>query len=225
MAAFSRENPSLRYIELLGYYRQMHETGDTANSISAENTFAGQSLPRHVNKIRELINKHSALTILDYGSGKGQSYRSQNIRANDGVVYPNIASLWNVQSIACYDPGYKLFQQLPSGKFDGVISTDVVEHCPKEDLAWIIEEIFGYASKFVFINAACYLAKKSLPNGENAHCTVEPPKWWSQQFHAALRNWPGLVGYGCYGIEDVNSDGEKNKKVEETQRNSQIFFL
>ena len=212
MATYSREKPSLRYIELLGYYQQMHEKGAITEGVPAEQTFQGQSLTGHISKIRELIKKHSAATVLDYGSGKGHPYQSKNIKADDGVVYPDMKSLLNVRSITCYDPGYKPFQELPSGKFDSVISTDVVEHCPKDDLPWIIDEIFGYASKFVFINAACYPAKKSLPNGENAHCTVEPPEWWSQQFHAVIQNWPDVVCYGCYGIKHINSDGSAELK-------------
>ena len=161
---------------MLGYCQQMHEKGAITERVPAENTFPGQSFTGHLNKIRDLIKKHSAATILDYGSGKGRLYRPKNIRADDGVVYPDMKSLLNVQSITCYDLGYKPFQQLPSVKPDGVISTDVVEHCPKDDLPWIIVEMYRYASKFAFINAACYPAKKSLPNGENAHCIVDPPE-------------------------------------------------
>jgi hypothetical protein len=64
------------------------------------------------------------------------------------------------------------FSALPEGRFDGVVCTDVLEHCPEEDLPWIVGELFGYARLFVFANVACYPAAKKLPNGENAHCTI-----------------------------------------------------
>ena len=41
MATYSRENPSLRYIELLGYYQQMHEKGAITEGMLAEKTFQG----------------------------------------------------------------------------------------------------------------------------------------------------------------------------------------
>ncbi len=87
----------------------------------------------------------------------------------------------------CYDPGYAPHSARPPGRFDGVISTDVLEHCPEEDLAWILEEIFGYATRFVYLNVACYPARKTLPNGENAHATVRPPDWWRDKVAAASR--------------------------------------
>ncbi len=70
-----------------------------------------------------------------------------------------------------------------------MISTDVLEHITEPDLPWILDELFGYANKFVFANIACYPAKKSLPNGKNAHCTVREPDWWRGMIHAvAMRH-------------------------------------
>jgi hypothetical protein len=49
----------------------------------------------------------------------------------------------------------------------------------------ILTEQFRYARKFVFGNIAAYPATKTLPNGENAHCTVQPPEWWRATIEAA----------------------------------------
>ena len=57
-----------------------------------------------------------------------------------------------------------------------------MEHCPEEDLTWIVDEIIGYAEKFAYFTVACFEAEKQLPNGENAHCTVRPPAWWETLF-------------------------------------------
>ena len=59
---------------------------------------------------------------------------------------------------------------------------DVLEHCPEQDLRWIVAEIFGFANRFVFANVASYEAMTTLPNGENAHCTVRPSEWWNAVF-------------------------------------------
>jgi len=45
----------------------------------------------------------------------------------------------------------------------------------------------------VFASVACYPAKTTLPNGENAHCTVRPLDWWRQIFEAAGRNHPQII--------------------------------
>lgn len=57
-----------------------------------------------------------------------------------------------------------------------MICTDVLEHCPEEDIPWIVDELFAFARKFVYANIACFPARKQLPSGGNAHCTVKPVK-------------------------------------------------
>ena len=106
MAQYSRENPSLRYIELLGYYRDMHRNGAVDQNIPPEETFDGRSLPKHAPHIQSILNVLGSRTILDYGSGKGNQYRPMKIDLPNGMRFPDIKSFWDVESITCYDPGY-----------------------------------------------------------------------------------------------------------------------
>ena len=75
---------------------------------------------------------------------------------------------------------------------DLVVCTDVLEHCPPEDVPWIVEELFMLARKFVFANIACYPARKYLRNGENAHCTVAPVEWWSEQIWRVAQRYANI---------------------------------
>jgi len=178
-AGYSRRNPSPRYTELTALYRSMHREGDVQNNIAPEHTFPGQSVIPQAAQIKQWIEKTGAKTILDYGSGKGLQYETELKKKDGSASWPSVKAYWGTQ-VQCYDPSYPPFSTLPEGTFDGVICTDVLEHCPEEDMPWIIDEIFSYARKFVFANAACYAAKKTLPNGENAHCTIRPAAWWAE---------------------------------------------
>jgi hypothetical protein len=189
---YSRDNPSPRYKELLELYRQMHEEGEKFMGIPPEKTFPGQSLPPQAPRIARLIDLTGAHTILDYGSGKGMQYKLSPIQIPGIGIFSSIQDYWAVDSIHCYDPNYGPYSALPTDKFDGVICTDVLEHCPEPDLPWILDEIFGYATKFVFANAACYPAKKRLANGENAHCTIRPPEWWIELIRKIAADYPHL---------------------------------
>jgi hypothetical protein len=189
----SRDNPSPRYRELIGLYRTMHRVGDAAHGLSAEKTFPGQSLPRQAHRIRPLIARTQAKTILDYGSGKGIQYRPAPIKQEGVVRWNSIQEYWGVETIRCYDPAYEPHSELPTGRFDGVVCTDVLEHCPEQDLDWIIDGFFAFAEKFVFANVACYPAAKRLPNGENAHCTIKPAAFWKARFEAAAARHPGVL--------------------------------
>jgi len=189
---YSRTNPSPRYSELQTLYRNMHEEGEKFLGIPPEQVFPGQSLPPQAPRIKRLIDLTGARTLLDYGSGKGQQYQPMNLKVEGVGSFEGVLHYWGMASIHCYDPAYQPFTEIPTGRFDGVISTDVLEHCPEDDIPWIIEEIFSYADKFVFANVACYPAKKRLANGENAHCTIKPPEWWAEVIEAVASRHPGV---------------------------------
>jgi len=178
MPSYSRANPSPRYRELTGLYRRMHLEGDARLGLAAAKTFPGVSLFPHLARIKRLIDLTGAKRILDYGAGKGLQYRPSRIVIDGRQVADGVAEYWGVDEVRCYDPGFAPHSTLPQETFDGVVSTDVLEHCPEEDLGWILDEIFGYAERFVFLNVACFPARKTLPNGENAHVTQRSPEWW-----------------------------------------------
>ena len=191
---FSRQAPSPRYRRLIEQYRLMHEHGEQHLGIPPEQTFAGQSLPEQAPRIKRLIGRTGSRSILDYWSGKGRQYELRRIVDTDsGIDYPDIRTYWGVEQVRCYDPGYSPFEELPSGSFDGVICTDVLEHCPEDDIPWILGELFALARKFVYANVACFPARKRLPSGGNAHCTIKPVRWWEQQIAGTARSRPGLL--------------------------------
>lgn len=189
---YSRANPSPRYVELIGLYRLLHEQGDIESGLLPENTFDGRSLMPHGNTIEALVAEHQARTLLDYGCGKGKQYGPVRITFPDGRVLDSIREYWGVEEIRCYDPAYSRFVDLPEGKFDGVICTDVLEHCPEQDLPWIIAELFSFAEKFVFATVALFPAGKTLRNGENAHCTLRPAAWWRDLIVTTAVSYPGI---------------------------------
>ena len=138
-------------------YKQMYYTGDM--------------LFPNLEYIVKLIELTEAKSLLDFGCGKGKQYSGW------GELTAHITL---GMMPALYDPGVKEFEKIPEGKFDGVYSTDVMEHIPKDELADALEIIFSKASKFVFLAICTAPAIQLLPNGENAHCTLERIDWWKE---------------------------------------------
>jgi hypothetical protein len=190
---YSRENPSARYRELIRMYQDMHVHGERFKGVAAQDTFDGRSLRKEVVRIKRLIDQTGALTILDYGSGKGGEYEPRPLVIKGQGEWDSVIDYWGIDEVTCYDPAYAPYSTLPSGRFDGVVCTDVLEHCPEEDIDWIVPEIFSFAERFVYLAVACYPAKKRLPNGENAHCTIQPPEWWRGVLLRAASERPGVV--------------------------------
>lgn len=166
------ERASERYKTLLELNKQVHEAGSEG--------FNGQSLLPVICDIGVLLRQQGCASVLDYGCGRGDAQRCFRVDF-----------LWNVKYRG-YDPavdafpdtvpeeaGFGFVKKLPAEKFDAVVCTDVLEHIPEEDLrAWVMDELFSIASKFMFIKVPTWAASKTLPNGENVHCTVRPREWW-----------------------------------------------
>lgn len=188
----SRASPSPRYAALCRAYAQLHREADAGGAGAWGRGFPGTSLLSHVERIRRAIEASGARTILDYGAGKGHQYRPFPVIVDGVHVADSIAEYWDVDEVRCYDPGCAAHAALPPGQFDGVVCTDVLEHCPEEDLPWILDEILGFARRFAYLNVACTPARKTLPSGENAHATVRPPEWWLERVSARAASRPGL---------------------------------
>lgn len=181
LAQHSRLDPSPRYGSMIEQYRSLH---------SKRSRYPGISLLPHVDRIGALIAATGARTLLDYGCGKATLHKAALLLRDDGSVVHSLREYWGVKAVRRYDPAIERFAQLPDKPVDGVICTDVLEHCPEADIDWIVAELFGLARQFVFASIAAYPARAVLPNGENAHCTVRPAAWWRRRFDRAAR--PGV---------------------------------
>ena len=184
---YSRHHPSENYKQHIAYYQSMHTQGYSRNIngqdqfTSAQDSFPGDALGKFLQPIQQIIEVTGAKSVLDYGSGKGQKYHQNNIEIN-GEHFQDIQNYWKIDSIKLYEPALQQYNALPADKVDGVISTDVLEHIPEEDIPWVIEEMFEVSKNFVFASIACFDALAILPNGKNAHCTVKHPQWWAGIF-------------------------------------------
>lgn len=145
--------------DYLEQYRLMHEDPER---------YKGISLQLHVENIRRLIEETDSKSLLDYGCGKGHQYTKSKLHEKHFLgIMPSL-----------YDPAVESHCTLPEGKFDGVISTDVMEHIPESQLDEVLDQIYSKSTKFVYLGICTVPAKAILPNGENAHCTVKPMGWW-----------------------------------------------
>ena len=211
--SYGRDRPSQRYIALIEQYRGLHRDGEPTLNLPPEMVYRGDSLPKYVRQIRDMIVEHSAQTLLDYGAGKGLQYTGLELSIPGEGDFSSIPAYWGTPPPRCYDPAYPPFSDPPEGTFDGVLCTDVLEHCPEDDLDWIIAELFGHARKFVFASISCVAAMKTLPNGENAHCTVRPRAWWEQIILAVAPAFPAI--HFQFVLEDnvTGQDGDRAPRI------------
>lgn len=160
--------------DLIPLYKQMAATGVQ---------FRGLSILQHKDQIRDLVRKHQAKTLLDYGCGAGDAYRSPN----------KVHREWGLQwfNVTLYDPAFREHDERPFGKFGGVLCSDVLEHIREDEVPAFIARLFSHAERFVWASVCCRPAKKTFPDTEiNLHVTLQPMDWWREQFARAAT--PGV---------------------------------
>lgn len=140
-------------------YRRMHK----------DKKFNGDTFKLYIPGIRALIKKYNCKTVLDYGCGKAK-------------MHPKDLA----ETVTLYDPYYEPYSKKPSGTYDMVICTDVLEHIPTDDIRETICELIRYTNKVLFLTICTKPAKKKFKNGENVHLTVKPESWWEEMFADSL---------------------------------------
>jgi len=144
------------------YYIQQHRL---AHDNPKE--FRGRTLALHIDSINSLLQQHSCHSILDYGCGKAECWPRE----------------WQGR-ITGYDPAYAPYAAIPTGHYDMVICTDVLEHVPESVMDSVIADIFSYAAKWVYLSICTRPSDKRLPDGSNKHVTVRPSAWWDRRLES-----------------------------------------
>jgi hypothetical protein len=143
--------------ELLAENEELHRRG----------YFGGLALAPHMEAIGRLCERFGCVSLLDFGSGKGELW-----------VKPRPRGLRKMH-VQLYDPAYAPHAHLPDRSFDAVICVDVLEHIPERDLAGTMEAIAARAAKLVYLVICPRAGTKVLPHaGTDVHVTIRPAEWW-----------------------------------------------
>jgi SAM-dependent methyltransferase len=149
-------NPSKAYEAALEASKEIHKG----------KAFTGKFLRPHAVFIKEIIDRLGVNSILDFGCGKGQQY--EWVIPSTGQT---IEQFWGVE-VTKYDPAYPPFAKEPEGTFDLVICTQVLGVIPIADLKWVIDRLFGYAGKAIYVSERLGDARKKV--GDNS---LRPTDW------------------------------------------------
>jgi len=149
-------------MKYLDQYKEIHE--------KSIHYGGGNALSVQAHFIQKMIEETESKTLLDFGCGKAD-YENNKIHNR---WFHNILP-------ERYDFAIPKWSKMPKGTFDGVFSVDVMEHIPEEEVDDVLKTHFEKANKFVFLGISTQLANQILPNGENAHCTVEDQDWWTSK--------------------------------------------
>jgi hypothetical protein len=119
---------------------------------------------RWLEQITDMAEEMKTQDVLDYGCGK------QTLKAE-------------LPFVTGYDPCIAGLDAAPAPA-TLVICTDVLEHVEPECLEDVLDDLKRVTGCGLFCTVAKLAAKKTLPDGRNAHLILEPPQWWLPKFFA-----------------------------------------
>lgn len=154
----------------------------------AGNAIWGSDGARHARKIGALARRVGALTLLDFGCGKG------TLKAN--FLEPGVR-------VAEYDPGIPGKHELPAERFDIVACTDVLEHVEPEQIDATLAWIAAHSAKATYLQVCCRPANETLPDGRNAHLIVQPHNWWYETIRKFYPNGKFEWHEATYSFEAI----------------------
>jgi hypothetical protein len=123
----------------------------------------GTSSRKYVDQVLAMSKQLDTRDILDYGCGKAFLQK--------GLPFP----------IQNFDPCIDEYNRVPKPA-DIVVCTDVMEHIEPACIFSVVEDLARLTKRILLLDVACRPAKKFLPDGRNAHLTIEKPNWWLLQF-------------------------------------------
>lgn len=141
--------------------------------------------------IKDLVEKHNAKTLLDYGCGKAFHYFEKEIYTGpfDGQPFDQ----WlNLNSFYLFDPCVEKFAKHPddNAKFDGIIAIQSLAGVPDADFPIVVNQLMKMSSKFCFIGNKLKSGKAAKRNPELDEYYKGDrldPEWWKEQF----KDWQG----------------------------------
>jgi len=145
--------------------------------------FDGGGIKRIVKALeKEIRSRKKAVTILDFGSGHGIHWHSQVLTKSDRKVSlvesigPKLAGFYR------YDPAHPLYDEKPTGKYDIILCTDVLEHVPEALVPSVLQEIRTYVKDdgIIYLSIALEPSSNFFSDGENMHCTLMDTKRWER---------------------------------------------
>ncbi len=179
---FSAARPSAQYKVLLAQVRRACSR-EQENGLRESRPSEGLGSSEEIPGLQDLVTAVEARTILAYGLSQGRDgHGASGVR----ICHPT------GQTVARYALAFSPVTEQPSGRFDGVVCTEVLEYLPDEDVPWVIDELFRHAGRFVYATVTIYSRTQVLADGTSLQNRPCNQSWWVAHFEAASARHPAI---------------------------------
>jgi hypothetical protein len=181
------KEPSVRYFDALQRTQDHHKK-------KMGKTFSGAFMFKRRFVIKDLMTRYGVESMLDYGCGYGKQYVMLDNQSGRSLV-----DLYGFMPTV-YDPGVTQFSVEPNTTFDMVCCVQVLNCIPSVDLPWVVDRLYGYADKVIFISERLGVPRKPVHEDMRS----EMPHGWSikQWLKVLRRPGSGIALHAEFGTGD-----------------------
>jgi len=192
-------------------------------------------------KFLDYFKQNNVRTILDAGCGSGKllkrmldmGFECRGTDIAENCLEPDLKPLQDQLLKVGLLWRKELFSE---NQFDAVVCTDVLEHIPPQFVEEVLQNIYYWANRYVFLQIALFEDRFGKTIAERLHLTVKPKKWWDDQLlkfgykvitSSCPKNDKGEEWYAIYLLEKINRPESlvpiSHVEHEETDSESQLF--
>jgi len=155
-------------------------------TLKEKTVFDGGGIQKIYGELEYELDKRGSGTILDFGSGTGVHWTKKV--PIPGVKERKTASEHfgsRLRGFYRYDPAHPEYCKKPTGTFDIIMCTEVLEHVPLEELPELLSEMKSYLADdgVVIFTIPKGLSSNAFPDGKNLHITLMETKEWNKMFY------------------------------------------
>jgi 2-polyprenyl-3-methyl-5-hydroxy-6-metoxy-1,4-benzoquinol methylase len=149
-------------------------------TINQKVVFDGGGIMMIYDELDYEIDRRGAANILDFGCGTSVHWHMdvpiRGKRTQSATEYFGK----KLRGFYRYDPAHPEYHIKPTGKFDIIMCTEVLEHIPMEEMHDILTEMASYLVEdgIVILTIPKGLSSNSFPDGQNTHTTLMSTKEW-----------------------------------------------
>ena len=154
-------------------------------SLREKTVFDGGGIRMIYDELDYEMDKRGSATVLDFGCGSSVHWHlNVPIPGRKDMTTATHHFGKKLRGFYRYDPAHPLYDIKPTGKFDIIMCTEVLEHVPVEELPELLAEIKSYLVEdgVVIFTVPKGLSSNAFPDGTNLHVTLMETKEWNELF-------------------------------------------
>ncbi|TDW25946.1 methyltransferase family protein [Rhizobium azibense] len=133
---------------------------------------------RHLPEVLPHLMAFKPESLIDYGAGRSR-------------IAERLGKKAGIRDVVAFDPAIPDRATPPNRRFSVVVSFDVLEHIPEEEMDAVLREMATLAPNALHV-IDTRPAKATLSDGRNAHVSQHDEEWWLERLG---HFWPGTVPF------------------------------